>query len=148
MILRMFSLIEARSLLLSQQEPLAWLHHLFANARIRTLHHFSPTVPSHPVGIIPPRAKSPMSPPESSTIASYVTLRKTKKPEPKSVSLALWHQQFEVKHREDPPEGVLFLLLLFSCTWTIFYVELSSFFFPMPTRNISAFSMTRHFIWH
>ncbi|XP_074554694.1 pleckstrin homology domain-containing family A member 5-like isoform X2 [Halichoeres trimaculatus] len=40
--------------------------------------------PPHPVGIIPPRAKSPMSPPESSTIASYVTLRKTKKPEPKS----------------------------------------------------------------
>ncbi|CAJ1055740.1 pleckstrin homology domain-containing family A member 5-like isoform X2 [Xyrichtys novacula] len=40
--------------------------------------------PPHPVGIVPPRTKSPMSPPESSTIASYVTLRKTKKPEPRS----------------------------------------------------------------
>ncbi|XP_041820024.1 pleckstrin homology domain-containing family A member 5-like isoform X3 [Chelmon rostratus] len=38
-------------------------------------------VPPYPVGIVPPRTKSPMSPPESSTIASYVTLRKTKKPE-------------------------------------------------------------------
>ncbi|XP_070709539.1 pleckstrin homology domain-containing family A member 5-like [Pempheris klunzingeri] len=37
--------------------------------------------PTYPVGIVPPRTKSPMSPPESSTIASYVTLRKTKKPE-------------------------------------------------------------------
>lgn len=46
---------------------------------------FSPTVPPYPVGIIPPRTKSPMSPPESSTIASYVTLRKTKKPESRSV---------------------------------------------------------------
>ncbi|KAM3858999.1 pleckstrin homology domain-containing family A member 5-like [Diretmus argenteus] len=41
-------------------------------------------VPSYPVGIVPPRTKSPMSPPESSTIASYVTLRKTKKPESRS----------------------------------------------------------------
>ncbi|XP_078099331.1 pleckstrin homology domain-containing family A member 5 isoform X3 [Sander vitreus] len=45
-------------------------------------------VPPYPVGIIPPRTKSPMSPcrtpPESSTIASYVTLRKTKKPESRS----------------------------------------------------------------
>ncbi|CAN9508024.1 unnamed protein product [Ophioblennius macclurei] len=38
----------------------------------------------YPVGIVPPRTKSPMGPPESLTIASYVTLRKTKKPEPKS----------------------------------------------------------------
>ncbi|XP_007577202.1 pleckstrin homology domain-containing family A member 5 isoform X6 [Poecilia formosa] len=38
-------------------------------------------VPPYPVGIVAPRTKSPMSPPESSTIASYVTLRKTKKPE-------------------------------------------------------------------
>ncbi|XP_010775730.1 pleckstrin homology domain-containing family A member 5-like isoform X2 [Notothenia coriiceps] len=45
--------------------------------------------PSCPVGIIPPRTKSPMSPPESSTIASYVTLRKTKKPESRSVSVSL-----------------------------------------------------------
>ncbi|KAM4569931.1 pleckstrin homology domain-containing family A member 5-like isoform 4-T4 [Odontesthes bonariensis] len=37
--------------------------------------------PPYPVGIVPPRTKSSMSPPESSTIASYVTLRKTKKPE-------------------------------------------------------------------
>ncbi|XP_068573252.1 pleckstrin homology domain-containing family A member 5-like isoform X3 [Cebidichthys violaceus] len=41
-------------------------------------------VPLYPVGIIPPRTKSPMSPPESSTIPSYVTLRKTKKPESRS----------------------------------------------------------------
>ncbi|KAI1888411.1 hypothetical protein AGOR_G00184870 [Albula goreensis] len=39
---------------------------------------------SYPVGIVPPRTKSPM--PESSTIASYVTLRKSKKPEPRTVS--------------------------------------------------------------
>lgn len=45
----------------------------------------SPTVPSYPVGIVPPRTKSPMNSPESCTIASYVTLRKTKKPEPRSV---------------------------------------------------------------
>ncbi|KAM7377821.1 hypothetical protein PAMA_012966 [Pampus argenteus] len=41
-------------------------------------------VPPYPVGIVSPRTKSPMSPPESSTIASYVTLRKTKKPESRS----------------------------------------------------------------
>ncbi|XP_038595214.1 pleckstrin homology domain-containing family A member 5-like [Micropterus salmoides] len=41
-------------------------------------------VPPYPVGIVPPRTKSPMSPPESTTIASYVTLRKTKKPESRS----------------------------------------------------------------
>ncbi|XP_071358392.1 pleckstrin homology domain-containing family A member 5-like isoform X7 [Trachinotus anak] len=41
-------------------------------------------VPPYPVGIVPPRTKSPMSPPESSTIASYVTLRKTKKSESRS----------------------------------------------------------------
>ncbi|XP_020500308.1 pleckstrin homology domain-containing family A member 5 isoform X4 [Labrus bergylta] len=44
----------------------------------------APKAPPYPVGIIPPRTKSPMSPPESSTIASYVTLRKTKKPESRS----------------------------------------------------------------
>ncbi|XP_036373549.1 pleckstrin homology domain-containing family A member 5 isoform X3 [Megalops cyprinoides] len=38
---------------------------------------------AYPVGIVPPRTKSPM--PESSTIASYVTLRKSKKPEPRTV---------------------------------------------------------------
>uniref|UniRef100_A0A8C9R812 Pleckstrin homology domain containing, family A member 5 n=1 Tax=Scleropages formosus TaxID=113540 RepID=A0A8C9R812_SCLFO len=37
---------------------------------------------SYPVGIVPPRTKSPM--PESSTIASYVTLRKSKKPDTKT----------------------------------------------------------------
>uniref|UniRef100_A0A3Q3BG92 Pleckstrin homology domain containing, family A member 5 n=1 Tax=Kryptolebias marmoratus TaxID=37003 RepID=A0A3Q3BG92_KRYMA len=37
-----------------------------------------------PVGIVTPRTKSPMNPPESSTIASYVTLRKTKKPDSRS----------------------------------------------------------------
>ncbi|XP_078797800.1 pleckstrin homology domain-containing family A member 5 isoform X16 [Oryzias latipes] len=40
-------------------------------------HHYS-------VGIVSPRVKSPMSTPESSTIASYVTLRKTRKPESRS----------------------------------------------------------------
>ncbi|KAF7694110.1 pleckstrin homology domain-containing family A member 5 isoform X10 [Silurus meridionalis] len=37
---------------------------------------------SYPVGVVSPRTKSPM--PVSSTIASYVTLRKAKKPEPKT----------------------------------------------------------------
>ncbi|XP_068162449.1 pleckstrin homology domain-containing family A member 5-like isoform X2 [Antennarius striatus] len=41
-------------------------------------------VPPYPVGIVPPRTKSPMKSPESSTIASYVTLRKVKKPESRS----------------------------------------------------------------
>ncbi|XP_054609469.1 pleckstrin homology domain-containing family A member 5-like isoform X4 [Dunckerocampus dactyliophorus] len=44
----------------------------------------SKAVPPYPVGIVAPRTKSPMSPPESTTIASYVTLRKTKKPESRS----------------------------------------------------------------
>ncbi|XP_061769131.1 pleckstrin homology domain-containing family A member 5-like isoform X4 [Nerophis ophidion] len=44
----------------------------------------SKAVPPYPVGIVPPRTKSPMNPPESTTIASYVTLRKTKKPESRS----------------------------------------------------------------
>ncbi|XP_061523988.1 pleckstrin homology domain-containing family A member 5-like isoform X4 [Phycodurus eques] len=44
----------------------------------------SKAVPLYPVGIVPLRTKSPMSPPESTTIASYVTLRKTKKPESRS----------------------------------------------------------------
>ncbi|XP_030626428.1 pleckstrin homology domain-containing family A member 5 [Chanos chanos] len=37
---------------------------------------------SHPVGVVSPRTKSPM--PESSTIASYVTLRKSKRPDPRT----------------------------------------------------------------
>ncbi|XP_016134818.1 pleckstrin homology domain-containing family A member 5-like isoform X20 [Sinocyclocheilus grahami] len=36
----------------------------------------------YPVGVVNPRTKSPM--PESSTIASYVTLRKSKKPDPRT----------------------------------------------------------------
>uniref|UniRef100_A0AAX7SSH8 Pleckstrin homology domain containing, family A member 5 n=1 Tax=Astatotilapia calliptera TaxID=8154 RepID=A0AAX7SSH8_ASTCA len=44
----------------------------------------SKDVSPYRVGVIPPRTKSPMSPAESSTIASYVTLRKTKKPESRS----------------------------------------------------------------
>ncbi|XP_062416417.1 pleckstrin homology domain-containing family A member 5 isoform X3 [Pungitius pungitius] len=44
----------------------------------------APAVPLYPVGIILPRTKSPMSPPESSNIPSYVTLRKPKKPESRS----------------------------------------------------------------
>ncbi|XP_026220721.1 pleckstrin homology domain-containing family A member 5-like isoform X1 [Anabas testudineus] len=39
---------------------------------------------SYPVGIVPPRTKSPV--PESSSIASYVTLRKSKKPDPRTVT--------------------------------------------------------------
>lgn len=39
---------------------------------------------SYPVGIVPPRTKSPV--PDSSSIASYVTLRKSKKPDPRTVS--------------------------------------------------------------
>ncbi|XP_063316752.1 pleckstrin homology domain-containing family A member 5-like isoform X9 [Pelmatolapia mariae] len=44
----------------------------------------SSKVSPYRVGVIPPRTKSPMSPAESSTIASYVTLRKTKKSESRS----------------------------------------------------------------
>lgn len=40
---------------------------------------------SYPVGIVPPRTKSPV--PESSSIASYVTLRKNKKSDSRTVSL-------------------------------------------------------------
>ncbi|XP_078113393.1 pleckstrin homology domain-containing family A member 5-like isoform X2 [Sander vitreus] len=40
---------------------------------------------SYPVGIVPPRTKSPV--PESSSIASYVTLRKSKRPDPRTSSL-------------------------------------------------------------
>lgn len=54
----------------------------------------SPTVPPYPVGIVPPRTKSPMSPPESSTIASYVTLRKTKKPESRAVGFSFWDKTY------------------------------------------------------
>ncbi|XP_034443443.1 pleckstrin homology domain-containing family A member 5-like isoform X7 [Hippoglossus hippoglossus] len=36
---------------------------------------------SYPVGIVPPRTKSPVT--ESSSIASYVTLRKSRKPDPR-----------------------------------------------------------------
>uniref|UniRef100_A0A8C7G921 Pleckstrin homology domain containing, family A member 5 n=1 Tax=Oncorhynchus kisutch TaxID=8019 RepID=A0A8C7G921_ONCKI len=41
-------------------------------------------LPVYPVGIVPPRTKSPMIPPESCTIASYVTLRKSKKSDPRT----------------------------------------------------------------
>ncbi|XP_045079488.1 pleckstrin homology domain-containing family A member 5-like [Coregonus clupeaformis] len=40
---------------------------------------------SYPVGIVPPRTKSPMIA-ESSTIASYVTLRKGRRPDPRMVN--------------------------------------------------------------
>ncbi|XP_029681270.1 pleckstrin homology domain-containing family A member 5 isoform X4 [Takifugu rubripes] len=43
-----------------------------------------PTAPPYPVGIVPPRTKSPIGSPESCTIASYVTLRKTRRSEPRS----------------------------------------------------------------
>ncbi|KAJ8261868.1 hypothetical protein GJAV_G00159370 [Gymnothorax javanicus] len=39
---------------------------------------------SYPIGIVPPRTKSPIV--ESSSIASYVTLRKSKKPEPRTAN--------------------------------------------------------------
>uniref|UniRef100_A0A673VX73 Pleckstrin homology domain containing, family A member 5 n=1 Tax=Salmo trutta TaxID=8032 RepID=A0A673VX73_SALTR len=51
--------------------------------RLQTGHCLS-TMSIYPVGIVPPRTKSPMSPPESCTIASYVTLRKSKKPDPRT----------------------------------------------------------------
>uniref|UniRef100_A0A3Q2DM05 Pleckstrin homology domain containing, family A member 5 n=1 Tax=Cyprinodon variegatus TaxID=28743 RepID=A0A3Q2DM05_CYPVA len=44
----------------------------------------APKAPPYPVGIVAPRTKSPLSTPESATIASYVTLRKTRKPESRS----------------------------------------------------------------
>ncbi|XP_076025296.1 pleckstrin homology domain-containing family A member 5-like isoform X2 [Genypterus blacodes] len=44
----------------------------------------SKAAPPYPVGIVPPRTKSPRSQPESSTIASYVTLRKTRRHESRS----------------------------------------------------------------
>lgn len=40
---------------------------------------------SYPVGIVPPRTRSPVT--ESSSIHSYVTLRKSKRPDPRTVSL-------------------------------------------------------------
>ena len=38
----------------------------------------------YPVGIVPPRTKSPMM--DSSSIGSYVTLRKSRRPESRNVS--------------------------------------------------------------
>uniref|UniRef100_A0A8C5G203 Pleckstrin homology domain-containing family A member 5-like n=1 Tax=Gouania willdenowi TaxID=441366 RepID=A0A8C5G203_GOUWI len=57
-------------------------------------------VPPYPVHIIPSRTKSPMNPPESSTIASYVTLRKTKKPEARSDRPRSAADQFGFGERE------------------------------------------------
>uniref|UniRef100_A0A3Q2TBR8 Pleckstrin homology domain containing, family A member 5 n=1 Tax=Fundulus heteroclitus TaxID=8078 RepID=A0A3Q2TBR8_FUNHE len=54
-----------------------------ANGEDKDKTETSAEMPPYPVGIVAPRTKSPMSPPESSTIASYVTLRKIKKPEPR-----------------------------------------------------------------
>uniref|UniRef100_A0A8C7UIB8 Pleckstrin homology domain containing, family A member 5 n=1 Tax=Oncorhynchus mykiss TaxID=8022 RepID=A0A8C7UIB8_ONCMY len=51
--------------------------------RLQTGHCLS-TKSIYPVGIVPPRTKSPMIPPESCTIASYVTLRKSKKSDPRT----------------------------------------------------------------
>ncbi|XP_053364197.1 pleckstrin homology domain-containing family A member 5 isoform X9 [Clarias gariepinus] len=59
----------------------------------------SGTKASYPVGVVSPRTKSPM--PVSSTIASYVTLRKTKKPEPKPN-----HPNSAVEHMSGSVEGV------------------------------------------
>lgn len=51
-----------------------------------------PTAPPYPVGIVPPRTKSPIGSPESCTIASYVTLRKTRRSEPRSVGVVFLYQ--------------------------------------------------------
>lgn len=58
----------------------------------------------YPVGIVPPRAKSPIT--ESSSIASFVTLRKSKKPDPRTVSAShSRHKRYssEAALRESPP---------------------------------------------
>uniref|UniRef100_A0A3Q1JSR2 Uncharacterized protein n=1 Tax=Anabas testudineus TaxID=64144 RepID=A0A3Q1JSR2_ANATE len=55
-----------------------------ANGEDKDKAETSAETPPYPLGIVTPRTKPPMSPPESSTIASYVTLRKTKKPESRS----------------------------------------------------------------
>ncbi|KAK2917682.1 hypothetical protein Q8A73_004428 [Channa argus] len=57
-----------------------------SNGEDRTDHpsdreHSGNKVMSYPVGIVPPRTKSPVA--ESASIASYVTLRKSKKPDPR-----------------------------------------------------------------
>ncbi|GAA6086665.1 pleckstrin homology domain-containing family A member 5 isoform X1 [Tachysurus ichikawai] len=59
----------------------------------------STTKVPYPVGIVSPRTKSPV--PVSSTIASYVTLRKTKKPEPKKS-----HANSAMEHGSGGVEGV------------------------------------------
>ncbi|XP_060759830.1 pleckstrin homology domain-containing family A member 5 isoform X2 [Neoarius graeffei] len=59
----------------------------------------SNTKVSYPVGVVSPRTKSPM--PVSSTIASYVTLRKAKKPEAKSN-----RPNSTVEHVSSSVEGV------------------------------------------
>ncbi|KAI5091164.1 pleckstrin-like domain-containing family A member 5 isoform X21, partial [Silurus meridionalis] len=64
---------------------------------------------SYPVGVVSPRTKSPM--PVSSTIASYVTLRKAKKPEPKTVALIVYvykcfHQNCPNSTAEHMSSGV------------------------------------------
>ncbi|CAI5635404.1 unnamed protein product [Oreochromis niloticus] len=79
----------------------------------------SSKVSPYRVGVIPPRTKSPMSPAESSTIASYVTLRKTKKPESRSshipagigagadpLELEAALQQLKVEHKEQSRASV------------------------------------------
>lgn len=47
-----------------------------------------PAAPPYPVGVVPPRTKSPIGSPESRTIASYVTLRKTRRPESRSAGVS------------------------------------------------------------
>ncbi|XP_060745293.1 pleckstrin homology domain-containing family A member 5 isoform X4 [Tachysurus vachellii] len=59
----------------------------------------STTKVPYPVGIVSPRTKSPV--PVSSTIASYVTLRKAKKPEPKRS-----HANSAMEHGSGGVEGV------------------------------------------
>ncbi|KAG7320075.1 hypothetical protein KOW79_015928 [Hemibagrus wyckioides] len=59
----------------------------------------STTKAPYPVGVVSPRTKSPV--PVSSTIASYVTLRKAKKPEPK-----MSHVNSATEHVSGVVEGV------------------------------------------
>lgn len=84
-----FSEMEHGYMCIHNMKRLAWLQCLLADVWVTALPAVSLTVPPYPVGIVPPRTKSPMTSPESCTIASYVTLRKTKKPEPRSVGFAL-----------------------------------------------------------
>ncbi|TRY83006.1 hypothetical protein DNTS_011387 [Danionella cerebrum] len=61
---------------------------------------------AYPVGVVSPRTKSPM--PESSTIASYVTLRKSKKPDPRTCQVQD-RPRSAVEHMNSSAAGVDFV---------------------------------------